>query len=182
MAIPERTQASIKALREFVDYVKKIADTEKMIMLEIGAYTGLSTILFAQNFLQVITIDPFKSGVGGITNQVDMQEVYNKFLSRTKDFKNITHIKDYSFNALKQIENESIDICYIDGDHEYNSVKQDIYLMLPKIKKSGVVCGHDFTKKFPGVQKAVKEQLGFPEFVFGDTTWLIQKSKIRGAK
>ena len=42
--------------------------------------------------------------------------------------------------------NESLDFAYIDANHAYDFVKQDIELWWPKVKKGGWLCGHDFLK------------------------------------
>lgn len=41
-------------------------------------------------------------------------------------------------------ENESLDFAYIDANHAYSFVKQDIELWWPKVKKGGWLCGHDY--------------------------------------
>jgi hypothetical protein len=41
---------------------------------------------------------------------------------------------------------ESLDFAYIDANHAYSFVKQDIDLWWPKVKKGGWLCGHDFLK------------------------------------
>lgn len=41
---------------------------------------------------------------------------------------------------------ESLDFAYIDANHAYDFVKQDIELWWPKVKKGGWLCGHDFLK------------------------------------
>ena len=39
---------------------------------------------------------------------------------------------------------ESLDFVYIDANHAYDFVKQDIELWYPKVKKGGYVMGHDY--------------------------------------
>lgn len=41
-------------------------------------------------------------------------------------------------------EDESLDFVYIDANHAYNFVKQDIDLWWPKVKYKGWLCGHDY--------------------------------------
>jgi hypothetical protein len=41
---------------------------------------------------------------------------------------------------------ESLDFAYIDANHAYAFVKQDIALWWPKVKKGGWLCGHDYLK------------------------------------
>jgi hypothetical protein len=72
----------------------------------------------------------------------------------------INLIEDYSVPASKQFEDNSVDWIYIDGDHSYEFVKADLAYWLPKIKKGGYICGHDFNPFFAnwkGVNQALYE-------------------------
>ena len=55
---------------------------------------------------------------------------------------------------------EPLDFVYIDGNHRYEYVKEDIELYFPKVKIGGVIGGHDFKKDEPGVIRAVFEKFG----------------------
>ena len=60
-----------------------------------------------------------------------------------------------SLDAAKKFKNGSIDFLFIDGDHSYKAVKADLKAWYPKVKKGGVMCGHDYPQL--GVQKAINE-------------------------
>lgn len=63
-----------------------------------------------------------------------------------------------SLEAAKWIDDNSLDFCFIDAAHDYESVKADIIAWLPKVKPSGWLILHDFDNpNFPGVKKAVEE-------------------------
>ncbi len=62
-----------------------------------------------------------------------------------------------SFDAAKKFEDESIDFIFIDANHTYEFVSKDIAAFLPKMKKGGVVAGHDYNLSHPGVMQAVNE-------------------------
>jgi len=48
------------------------------------------------------------------------------------------------------------DLIFIDGLHDEESVDRDIHLWTPKVRKGGIICGHDYqNRRFPGVKKAV---------------------------
>jgi len=67
------------------------------------------------------------------------------------------HLKS-SVLASSSIDNLSLDFIYIDGDHSYTGVKDDIRVWLPKVKRNGVLGGHDYTNlSVPGVKQAVDE-------------------------
>ena len=53
----------------------------------------------------------------------------------------------------------TIDVVFIDADHEYDSIRQDIEIWSKLIRKGGIICGHDFRSEFPGVQQAVQKLL-----------------------
>lgn len=46
--------------------------------------------------------------------------------------------------ASMMFQNRSLDFVYIDANHAYEFVKQDIALWYPKVKKGGYICGHDY--------------------------------------
>jgi hypothetical protein len=37
-----------------------------------------------------------------------------------------------------------LDFCFIDENHSYKSVREDVLMWLPKIKKGGILAGHDY--------------------------------------
>lgn len=55
-------------------------------------------------------------------------------------------IRSTSENAAQIIPNESLDFVYIDANHAYNYVVQDLELWYPKVKSGGWVIGHDYLK------------------------------------
>ena len=60
------------------------------------------------------------------------------------------HMK--SEQAVAQFDDGSLKFVYIDADHNYKNVKQDIELWLPKVSTPGIIGGHDY---FPGRQDGV---------------------------
>lgn len=69
------------------------------------------------------------------------------------------HAKE-SVAAASDFLDKSLDFVFLDGGHTYEQVKKDILAYLPKLKKGGVMAGHDFDPTFPGVEKAVREVFG----------------------
>jgi len=61
-----------------------------------------------------------------------------------------------SLEAVELINFEELDFCFIDGAHDYDSVKADILAWIPKVKPGGYLFCHDYGL-FSGVTRAVDE-------------------------
>jgi hypothetical protein len=46
--------------------------------------------------------------------------------------------------AAREIADGSLDFAYLDAQHHYEAVKEDIELWYPKVKSGGILCGHDY--------------------------------------
>jgi predicted O-methyltransferase YrrM len=62
--------------------------------------------------------------------------------------------------AAQLVDDASLDFVFIDADHSYESVKEDIAHWAPKVRKGGWIGGHDYNKNWPGVIRAVDEAYG----------------------
>jgi predicted O-methyltransferase YrrM len=89
------------------------------------------------------------------------------------DLKVVNLIKGHSQDVVSKYPDETLDFCFIDGSHEYEDVKKDIQAYLPKVKKGGILAGHDYDALWSGVIKAVDELLGKVEVLNG--SWIYYK-------
>ena len=71
-----------------------------------------------------------------------------------------TLLRKLSHEAIDLFKDGFFDMVFIDGDHSYEVVKQDIILWTPKIRSGGFLIGHDYNDLHPGVMQAVNEVLG----------------------
>ena len=67
-----------------------------------------------------------------------------------------------SVDAAQEFENGSLDFVYVDANHEYEHIVQDLKTWLPKIRQGGILSGHDFfdgtnVNGIYGVKSAVEE-------------------------
>lgn len=83
----------------------------------------------------------------------------NHTLKKLENFKDKIIVLDgLSSIMYKNIEDNELDFVYIDANHSYKGVKSDIKCYYPKVKKGGLVAGHDyFVYQKVGVIKAVDE-------------------------
>lgn len=78
--------------------------------------------------------------------QSQLDEQYDFVCNRFKSDNRVKIIRDFSINASKNFEDESLDFVYIDADHTYKNVKIDLECWYPKLKKYGILSGHDYIK------------------------------------
>ena len=69
-------------------------------------------------------------------------------------------LKGFSHKMASFIEDGSLSLVYLDGAHDYNSVKADIRIWWPKLRSGGILSGHDFGNNSYGVNRAIVEFMG----------------------
>jgi hypothetical protein len=102
--------------------------------------------------------------IGSLATQSSLTDtkdgLYNEFLKNIEPVKDIINpVRKSSEDAVKDYKDESLDFVFIDAGHEYEDVIKDINYWLPKVKKGGILAGHDYSQDSPGVMRAVHELL-----------------------
>ncbi len=118
--------------------------------VEIGVLKGEYTQILLQSIpgLKLYGVDPWIEypdyyDVSGGQKYYD--EIYEEAKQRTKDY-DCTLIKKFSMDAVKDFEDESLDFVYIDGNHEFIHVAEDIHYWSKKVKPGGIISGHDYRR------------------------------------
>lgn len=123
-------------------------------IVEVGSHFGRSAWTWAKSAdisVKVYCIDPWlgKDHLGEYKSSLE------EFASYTKECQNIIPIKGHSPDMVWD-DKLSVDLAFIDGRHTCPEVDRDIAFWSQKVKKEGLLCGHDFDfKKRPGVCSAV---------------------------
>jgi hypothetical protein len=85
----------------------------------------------------------------------------------------VTPIKLSSREAYKLFEDESLDFLFIDADHSYEGVMEDIKFWHPKVKRGCTIAGHDYD--WTGVKAAVTDFFVAKPVYINTTSWVTQK-------
>ena len=128
--------------------------------VEVGVRNGsYSKVLCQQNkklFLR--SVDPYEIIYGDIrTEQTGIKKHLENYKRAQKTLApyNCEIIKKTSLEAIRDIPYESIDFVYIDGSHKFDYVMCDIIEWGKRIRKGGIISGHDYYSKHTGVVDAV---------------------------
>lgn len=150
---------------------------------EIGVYRGNASQYLRLCFpsASLFLIDPwtlydaYRSPTAGPISQQeeDYEEAYTYVKEVFADDPRVQILRKTSLAAAAQVPN-GLDLVFIDGNHDYEYVKQDIELWQPKIRKGGLLAGHDFDRElFPGVVRAVTERFGEDVAIGPDSVWAV---------
>lgn len=175
---PNSKENNLYGLFNFI----KHHDLKDKKMVEIGCYLGISTELFAMFSKEITTVDLWgidETYDGGENPKEYWPIIEKQARDRLSKYSNVTIIKDKSSNASKNFENESLDLVYLDGNHSYFGLMDDIENWYNKINIGGVLSGHDYNQV--EVKKVVDEivtKFNLSDLkVFDDTSWSLIKTK-----
>ncbi|MCB1110480.1 MAG: class I SAM-dependent methyltransferase [Chlamydiia bacterium] len=146
---------------------------------EVGVWAGENAKHLRHFFPEahIYLIDPFypdplylERGTPSSKNKKLYEATYQALCKAFENDPLTTILRATSVGGSKQVP-DNLDLVFIDGDHSYEHVKQDILTWKPKMRPGGLLAGHDFRLDFPEVMRAVHECL--PErFIVGkDAVW-----------
>tara|TARA_B100000287_G_scaffold397500_1_gene414162 strand:- start:24442 stop:25017 length:576 start_codon:yes stop_codon:yes gene_type:complete len=78
------------------------------------------------------------------SNQSDMDDIFDSVRARFSDSPEVSLHRMLSEKAHSEFPDEFFDWVYIDGNHDYDFVKADLELFLPKVKHGGYLTGDDY--------------------------------------
>lgn len=146
---------------------------------ELGTHNGdlLFALLEKLPFLSMIGVDVWDKQNGNIYQEyqyVNWPQMYQDVLNKAEAYPGrLRLIKGLTCDVVNQIENDSLDFIFIDANHNYEAVKQDILLWTPKVIQSGLIAGHD--KGREGIDRALDEIFGLKNISVLGEVWYIQK-------
>lgn len=145
-------------------YDRALKGLGKGVVVEIGSFCGKSTIFLAaaskaRKRGKVIAIDPHQGAP--VINKTFSGPTYKEFK------KNIKEADVYDYVTIKKTTSDQaaikwkglIRILFIDGDHSYQAVKNDLKNYLPYVVDNGLIVLHDALHPGDGPPRAIVENL-----------------------
>jgi len=122
---------------------------------EVGVQEGVYSEILCQSIpgLQLKAIDtwaPFSHH-----DQAFQDDMFARARKRLEKY-TVEFIKKPSIEAAREIPDGSLDFVYIDAMHDFDNVIMDIIAWTPKVRRDGIVSGHDYEHYYScGVSHAV---------------------------
>jgi predicted O-methyltransferase YrrM len=157
---PTALQTAINRVHGLIDLART---ARPATVVEIGCHRGVSTEVWLLHAARVVAVDCWSD-----------EAFYREFLERVGDYPNLSVCHDFSLKAAARYRDGEFDLVYLDGDHSFAAVCEDIRTWMPKVRPGGWLTGHDYCELTEGVRRAVDQCLPRP-MVFADTSWAVRK-------
>ena len=166
-------------------FLNEVKSKKPKFFLEVGVFHGVTARNICELLYQIhgndfkyIGLDLFekndenKSEIIPNTNFSNpFKQIYFKYIKKQNPYSieavkdllmkfkdNVDLIKGNSNNILKEIDMTKIDFVFLDGGHDYNTVKNDLDCCSEVINNDGTILCDDYNLSYaPGVRKAIDE-------------------------
>ncbi len=173
--------------RPSILFIKNKEEKDSLVGIEIGTFEGdnAESILKTLPIKRLYLVDPYKEyeAYKNDTAFNYLRSAELKARKKLRKFNNkIMWVKKNSAEALRDTPN-NLDFVYIDGNHSYEFVKEDMKNYYKKLKIGGVLAGHDIENGIElndGVTRAfvefVNENHLKPYILYPDW-WIVKEEK-----
>jgi len=147
---------SIKELSKWVAYREDLPFLlNKLGLKGTGAEIGVEKGIFSKHLLEhwhgekLYLIDcwrhnPEYNDIANGDHNIQLDNMAKTFMAVYEHSKRAAIIREFSVDAATLFQDSSLDFVFLDADHSYSAVKNDIGAWFPKVKKGGLLCGHDY--------------------------------------
>lgn len=119
-----------------------------------GAEIGVAEGRFSEEFckkipdIKLFCIDTWAVGDDHMSINVGAEKAEKRYQEAKKRLApyNASLIRTKSMDIVRDFEPETLDFVYIDACHDFDYVMQDIIEWSKRVKKGGIVAGHDYYK------------------------------------
>jgi len=166
---------------------RELAKLFRRLSFRVGAEIGVESGVFSRDLCKcnpratVYLVDPWQryKGYRDHVTQSKLEAFYEKTRERLKDFSNYEIVRKFSMDAVGDFQDESLDWVYIDANHGLEWAVQDIGFWSRKVKRGGIVSGHDYIRR-SGVH--VVQAVQTYTYCYGIEPWFLvgRQEKITG--
>lgn len=149
--------------KAYNDRVKWLLDLIKDISNPVGAEIGLWKADFAMKLLNASDtltwygVDPYRTFGRKARDQKTWDGIYQRVAGKMKPYSDrFTLVRETSVKGADMVP-DGLDIVFIDGNHDYENVLEDITVWEKKLKPGGILSGHDYFVPKDNIRKAVNK-------------------------
>ena len=187
-------KTSLKQKGDGEFFLEEVKKKKPKIFLEVGVFHGVTARNVCELLAQIHNddfkyigldlfeeSDEYKSEIIPNTNFSNpFKQIYFKYIKKQnpysieavkdllKKFENNIHlIKGNSNFVLKKIDMNKVDYVFLDGGHDYKTVKNDLNCCSEVVNNNGTILCDDYNLSYaPGVKKAIDEFVEVKNYKF----------------
>ena len=176
-----------EVLASLLSDISEVKQDSVVTAAEVGVHMGQTSSFLLEELplLEMILVDPFEYADatyfeehGLYKDRPDAARTFDIFWDRLRPYRNRSVIiSQRSPGAARWVPNAFLDLIFIDSFHAYDELKADIEAWLPKLRRPGILAGHDYGLFWPGVCDAVHEfavSNGLPLVLGPEGMWWFQ--------
>lgn len=139
---------------DFIELHKLVKKHKRkdMRIADVGCWIGISTIALATIAKsvkgKVFAVDWFKGSLEANIEECgyyyNIRNIFEENIKKHNLEKYIEIIQKPSIEGSMEFLDNSLDFIFIDADHRYSKFKNDLKVWYPKLKKGGILAGHDY--------------------------------------
>jgi hypothetical protein len=163
-----------KSSSRFDLWVQLLKKFDTVQMVEVGVYRGDFAKIMLENVQAIrnyYLLDPWRNLNDWNKPANKSDEIFDEYLTEVKfkvrDFRDrVTFLRGKTSEVIHNIDDQSLDFAYIDGDHTLKGITIDLINVFPKIKEGGWIGGDDFTRSIWQHASSYEPSLVFPFSVY----------------
>ena len=153
-------------------------------LVEVGAWLGRSTTFLCQKakasgkslkLLIIDTFDVIPEGLHMVSEAVagrgSVRNIFERNMRLAGVWDDLETHESCSVDAAAAVPDRSCAFVFIDADHSYDSVRNDIRAWRHKVRPGGILAGHD-CYTFASVYNAVRDELGDNFIMTNENVWI----------
>ncbi len=137
-----------------VDRWHSLTQLYRDLDFKVGAEIGTERAIFAKRIcvsnpdVKLYCIDPWLAyrGYREHVSQSKLDNFYDEAKQRLAPY-DCTLVRKFSVDAARDFKDGSLDFVYIDANHALMYVVQDLHMWIPKVRKGGLIAGHDMVER-----------------------------------
>lgn len=130
------------------DLARWFRDWGFVVGAEVGVWAGQFSkrLCDANPRLRLLCVDPWQASPDYVDPKCEPRKLERAYLDAKQRLARYpcTLIRKPSITAAAEVPDRSLDFVYIDGNHGRDHIAADLRAWAPKVRKGGVVAGHDY--------------------------------------
>ena len=145
--------------RPAVNFIKEWAGNNPLVGAEVGVCEGknaLAMLVAMPNLAKLYLVDPYRAYRQDPDEWMPQQRLTDAKAIATDSLSSFKKRIEWKFQKFQRgIIDQPLDFIYIDADHHYSAVLQDIKIASEIVRPNGVIAGHDI--QYSSVKRALDE-------------------------